>query len=133
MYEVDDALFWQANFDVAAPSAFLHFLTAAGHGSGQGHVEGTAHTSQNDVAMHTQRVQNGLNSSDPAFEPARRAAEIVYRNWLEASSMPVKADIKQILSKHGFIVSEDVHDADVLMPEDIPEEVVYSRATLLSL
>lgn len=120
-YEVDEGLFWQANFDVAAPAAFQHFLTAVGHGSGQGYVDGKAHAFPKDVARHTELVQTGLSSSDPAFEPARRAAEVVYEKWLEASSMPVKASIKQLLSEHGLIVSTDVHDADILMPELMPQ------------
>lgn len=116
-YEVDDGLFYQANFDVAAPSAFLHFLTAVGHGSGQGHVEGKAYTSPEQVARRVELVSEGLSSNDPAFEPARRAAEVVYEKWLEASAMPVKGDIKRILSEHGLLVTEAVHDSNKLMPE----------------
>jgi len=121
-YEVDDGLFWQANFDVAAPAAFLHFLTAVGHGSGQGYVAGKAHVSPDQMARQIELVQEGLHSNDQTFEPARRAAEVVYTKWLEASSMPVKGDIKKILSEHGLIVSEDVHDANTLMPEPIRSE-----------
>jgi len=121
-YEVDDGLFWQANFDVAAPAAFLHFLTAVGHGSGQGYVAGKAHVSPDQIPRQIELVQEGLHSNDQAFEPARRAAEVVYTKWLEASSMPVKGDIKKILSEHGLIVSEDVHDANTLMPEPIRSE-----------
>lgn len=119
-YEVDDGLFWQANFDVAAPAAFQHFLTAVGYGSGQGRVEGKAHASPEEVARRTKIVQEGLSGSDPSFEPARRAAEVVYQKWLEASSMPAKASIKQLLSEHGLIVTLDVHDTNTLMPELIP-------------
>jgi len=129
-YEVDDGLFWQANFDVAAPAAFLHFLTAIGHGSGQGYVEGKAHTSQKDITRQVELVREGLSGSDPAFEPARRAAEVTYTNWLEASSMPVKADIKKILSEHGLIVTKYVHDNNVLMPELMPEEAVQARDSM---
>jgi hypothetical protein len=121
-YEVDDGLFYQANFDVAAPAAFNHFLTAAGHGSGQGHVSGKAHTSPKQVAKEVEMVWEGLNGEDPAFAPARRAAEMVYEKWLEASSMPVKGDIKTILSEHGLLVTEDVHDSNTLMPEPISAE-----------
>lgn len=118
-YEVDDGLFWQASFDVAAPSAFLHFLTAVGHGSGQGRVDGKAYVSPDEMARQIELVREGLHSNDQAFEPARRAAEVVYSKWLEASSMPVKGDVKKILSEHGLIVSEDVHDANTLMPEPV--------------
>merc|ERR1719197_1335502 len=48
-YEVDEGLFWRANFDVAAPAEFQHFLTALGHGSGQGWVLEKAHTSPEQV------------------------------------------------------------------------------------
>jgi hypothetical protein len=118
-YEVDDGLFWQANFDVAAPSAFLHFLTSVGHGSGQGHVAGKAHTSPAQVAKEVETIRDGLNGDAAEYEPARRAAQLVYAKWLDAASMPVKADIKKILSEHGLIVTEDVHDANTLMPEPI--------------
>jgi hypothetical protein len=125
-YEVDDGLFWQANFDVAAPSAFLHFLTAVGHGSGQGHTTGKAHTSPENVAREVELVRKGLEDGNPAFEPASRAAEVVYTKWLEASSMPVKADIKKILSEHGLLITEGVHDAP-LMPE--PTETLKAETT----
>jgi len=117
-YEVDDGLFWQANFDAVAPAALGHFLTAVGHGSGQGHVDGKAHTSRKEVAREVEAVRQGLAGEDPAFEPARRAAEVVYAKWFEASSMPVKADIKKILSEHGLLVTLSVHDSP-LMPEPI--------------
>jgi hypothetical protein len=118
-YEVEDGndgLFWQANFDVTAPAAFQHFLTAVGHGSGQGFVA-AKHASPKEVTSQLEEIWNGLNSSSAAFEPARRAAEVVYSQWLDASSMPVKGDIKRILMEHGLIVSEDVYDNNVLMPE----------------
>jgi hypothetical protein len=122
-YEVDDGndgLFWQANFDVAAPGAFQHFLTAVGHGSGQGFVDGK-HTSPKEVASRIEEIREGLNSTSAAYEPARRAAKVVYEQWLDASSMPVKGDIKKILMEHGLIVSKEVYDNNVLMPEPISE------------
>jgi len=128
-YEVDDGLFWQANFDVAAPAAFLHFLTAVGHGSGQGRVEGKTHVSPDQMARQVELVREGLHSNDQAFEPARIAAEMVYTKWLEASSMPVKGDIKKILSEHGLIVSQELHDANTLMPEPIPA-VMHERVAM---
>jgi len=109
-YEVSDGLFWQANFDIAAPAAFLHFLTALGHGSGQ-------RPSPADVARHVEIAWEGMSGNDPAFEPARRAADVVYAKWLEASSMPVKADVTKMLMEHGLLVTEDVYDINTLMPE----------------
>jgi hypothetical protein len=131
-YEVDDGLFYQANFDVASPSAFLHFLTAVGHGSGQGHVGGKAHTSPEEVARQVEIVWDGMTSNDPAYEPARRAAEVVYDQWMEASSMPVKADIKKVLSERGLLITEALYDSNTLMPEPIfaamPEVVAQSQS-----
>jgi len=127
-YEVDDDLFWHANFDVVAPSALLHFLTAVGHGSGQGHVQGKAHTSPERMARELELVREGLSNNDPAFEPARRAAQVVYDKWLEASSMPVKADIKKILCEHGLMVSEGTYDANTLMPEPVAPEPVAATS-----
>lgn len=84
-------------------------------------MQGTAHTSLENVAREVELVRN---SGDPALEPASPAAEVVYAKWLEASSMPVKADIKKILSEHGLLITEGVHDAQ-LMPE--PAETLRRR------
>merc|ERR1719356_2405193 len=105
LYEVDDGLFWRANFDVAAPMEFHHFLTAVGHGSGQGWVNINGHTSPKEVPKQVAVARQGLIAGDPAFEPARRASELVYKKWLEASSMPVKSTISRILMEYGLLVS----------------------------
>jgi len=120
LYEVDDGLFWRANFDVAAAAEFQHFLTALGHGSGQGHVSGRSHTFRGDVPEAVRRASDGLNSEDVAFEPARRAAHLTYEKWLQACSMPAKASIIKVLMEHGFLVGADVHDSNALLPEVFP-------------
>lgn len=117
LYEVDEALFWRANFDVAAPAEFQHFLTALGHSSGFRGVEEQAYTSKERVAQTVQNVWDGLVSDDSRLEPARRAATLTYDKWLEASSMPVKAVIAKTLMQHGLLVSVDVHESNKLLPE----------------
>mmetsp|Transcript_46043 Transcript_46043/g.80985 ORF Transcript_46043/g.80985 Transcript_46043/m.80985 type:complete len:350 (-) Transcript_46043:109-1158(-) len=117
LYEVDDGLFWRANFDVVAPAEFHHFLTALGHGSGQGFTVDRAHTSPKDVERTIAQAKEALVSDDPSMEPARRAGEIVYSKWLEASSMPVKATVAKALMEHGFMVAIDIYQGDKLLPE----------------
>lgn len=117
LYEVDDGLFWRANFDVVAPAELLHFLTALGHGSGQGWTSAKAHTSPKHVEKTVAEAKKGLMGDDPAMEPARRAAGIIYNKWLEASSMPVKATIAKTLMQHGFMVAVDVYQIDKLLPD----------------
>jgi len=116
-YEVDEGLFWRANFDVAAPAELQHFLTALGHSSGYRGVQEQAYTSKEKVAQLTEKVQEGLAGDDASLEPARRAATMAYDKWLEASSMPVKAVIAKTLMEHGLLVSVDVHDSNKLLPE----------------
>lgn len=116
-YEVDDGLFWHANFDVAAPAEFQHFLTALGHGSGQGWVQERQHTSPERVAKVVDEALHSMNSGDPMLEPARRAAQLTYEKWLEASSMPIKGSITKMLMEHGFIIGKDVYDTDTLLPQ----------------
>lgn len=117
LYEVDDDLFWRANFDVAAPAEFQHFLTALGHGSGQGWTSVKGHTSFKDVGKTVAEAREALLGNEPAFEPARRAAEMVYSKWLDASSMPVKATIAKALMQHGLMVAIDIYQDDKLLPE----------------
>jgi hypothetical protein len=120
LYEVDEGLFWRANFDVTSAAEFQHFITALGHGSGQGNVLERAHTSPSHVPEAVKRASEGLNGNDASFEPARRAARLVYEKWLEASSMPVKANIIQALMEHGFLVGKDIHSSEALLPEVFP-------------
>jgi hypothetical protein len=127
-YEVDDGLFWHANFDVAAPAEFQHFLTALGHGSGQGHVQEQAHVNPKKVPKMVEEMWNGLNSDDPKFEPARRAAMLTYEKWLHASSMPVKSSISKVLMEHGLIIGEDVHDNKTLFPNESPNRQTTANA-----
>lgn len=112
LYEVDDGLFWRANFDVVAPAEFHHFLTAVGQGSGQRWTLDRAHTAPKDVERTIAQVREALVSSDASMEPARRAGEIVYSKWLEASSMPVKATVAKALMSHGFMVAIDIYQGD---------------------
>jgi hypothetical protein len=117
LYEVEDGLFWRANFDVASAAEFQHFLTALGHGSGQRWVPDKTYTSPKDVEGVIASARDALNGDDVVFEPARRAAKLTYEKWLEASSMPVKADIIKALSEHGLLVTEkDVHHSSVRLP-----------------
>jgi hypothetical protein len=127
-YEVDDGLFWRANFDIVAPATFIHYLTACGHGSGQDHVKGKAHTSPAEVKKIVDECWQGMVSGDAPYEPARRAAVMVYDRWLEASSMPVKADISKLLMEHGLLVSKDVYDTNKLMPEVLGKQHVDWQA-----
>jgi hypothetical protein len=124
-YEVDLGLFWHANFDVAAPAEFLHFVTALGHGSGFRGVDSYAHVSKEARAKMLQKVFDDLQGDDAVMEPARRAAAITYSKWLEAASMPVKATISQALMEHGLLVGLEVHDGEKLLPE---LEAIVSRA-----
>jgi len=124
-YEVDMDLFWHANFDVAAPAEFQHFVTALGHGSGYHGVQDHAHVSKEKKAKIIEDAWKGLLSDDAMMEPARRAAIMTYDKWLEASSIPVKGTISQTLMEHGLLVSLDVYEGKKLLPE-LPE--VLSRA-----
>lgn len=124
-YEVDLDLFWHANFDVVAPAELQHYLTALGHGSG--YAIGHAHTSKKEVAKTIEKTREALFSNDNTLEPARRAAMMVYDKWLEASSMPVKARIIQLLMEQGLLVSLDVHESNKLLPE-LPEIAGMSQA-----
>lgn len=117
LYEVDDGLFWRANFDVVAPAEFHHFLTALGHGSGQRWTLDKAHTSPKEVERTVREATGALLSDDASLEPARRAGEIVYNKWLEASAMPVKATVAKALMQHGFMVAVDIYQCDKLLPE----------------
>lgn len=116
LYEVDDGLFWHANLEVAAASEFNHFLTALGHGSGQGWVAGAAHVAPAKVAKVVETCWEGLVGGEACFEPARRAATVTYDKWLEASSMPVKAAIAQVLMEHGLLIVQGVLHSEPLQP-----------------
>lgn len=121
LYEVEngEGLFWHANFDAAAPAPFQHYLTSVGHGSGQAHVASRGHISPDEVSTIVAETKKGLlDVSNVSYEPARRAAAAVYEQWLQASSMPVKASIIKALMQHGLIVSKDILD-DKLLPKDI--------------
>lgn len=127
-YEIDMGLFWHANFDVAAPAEFQHFVTALGHGSGYHGVQDHAHVSKEKIAMIVDKAWQGLLSDDAMMEPARRAAIMTYNKWLEAASMPVKGTICQALMEHGLLVSLDVHNGGKLLPQlakqlHVPETV----------
>jgi len=117
LYEVDDGLFWVSNFEIVAPMEFHHFLTALGHASGQQHTLDRAHTSPKATEQAVAEAEKGLTSGDSSMEPARRAGELVYSKWLEASSMPVKAVIANSLMSHGLMVSIDVYQNDKLLPD----------------
>jgi hypothetical protein len=119
-YEVDEGLFWLSNFDVAAPAEFQHYLTALGHGSGQGFQPTAGHSSPRRVDEQVKAAEEILNNDTAMGEPARRAASLVYRKWLEQSSMPVKADILKALTEHGFVVGLDLHDG-ALLPRPLQE------------
>jgi len=117
LYEVDDGLFWRANFDISSASEFQHFLTALGHGSGYGTQPESTYIKPEDVKSRVKHIHASLlDVNDAKSEAARRAAVLVYTKWLQAASMPVKASISKALMEHGFLVSEDVHDSDKLLP-----------------
>jgi len=118
-YEVDSSLFWISNFDIVAPMEFHHFLTALGHGSGQQWTLDRAHTSPKAVEQAVAEAEEALLSGDSSMEPARRAGELVYNKWLQASSMPVKAVVANTLMSHGLMVSIEVYQSDKLLPDYI--------------
>jgi len=122
-YEVDEGLFWHENFDVAAPVEFQHFLTALGHGSGQGFVSQkswyVAPGKETDATVDN--VWKGLtDESNASLAPARRAAMLTYDKWFEASSMPVKASIMKLLTDNGLLIAPGTHESDTLLPDARP-------------
>jgi len=123
-YEVSNDLFWWANFDLAAPAAFQHYLTALGHGSGQAFTPTAGHVPPEQVDKIVSSVADGLQRDEASYEPARRAAEVVYSKWLETSAMPVQGTIVDLLMTHGLLVS------DAEMPEErlLPEKAAEMRA-----
>lgn len=116
LYEVDNGLFWVSNFEIVAPMEFHHFLTALGHGSGQQWTLDRAHTAPKAVEQAVAEAEEALISNDSSMEPARRAGELVYSKWLQASSMPVKAVVANALMSHGLMVSFNVYQSDKLLP-----------------
>lgn len=118
-YEVDDGLFWHANFDVVAAASFQHFITALGHGSGFRGVKDQAYNSKEGIAKTVDATWEALIGADGSMEPARRAAMIVWDQWSEASSMPVKGHIRKTLMEHGLLVSTDPAESKIqkLLPE----------------
>jgi len=115
LYEVDTGLFWHANFEVTSAAEFQHFLTAIGHGSGYGTQLELTYIKPENIETRIAHISSSLHN-DSAFEPARRASTLVYKKWLAAASMPVKAAISKALMEHGFLVSKDLHDHDTLLP-----------------
>jgi len=91
--------------------------TALGHASGQQHTLDRAHTAPKATEQAVAAAEKGLTSGDSSMEPARRAGELVYSKWLQASSMPVKAVIANSLMEHGLMVSIDVYQSDKLLPD----------------
>merc|ERR1719410_877303 len=67
LYEVDEGLFWRANFDVAAPAEFHHYLTALGHGSGASLVPAQAHTSKAGASAAVEQAWQGLVGDDARY------------------------------------------------------------------
>jgi len=116
-YEVSDDLFWCANFDIAAPAAFQHYLTALGHGSGQGFTPTAGYVSPEQVDKMVSSIADGLNRDEATYEPARRAAEVVYSKWLETSAMPVQGTIVNLLMTHGLFVSDAEMPEERLLPD----------------
>jgi hypothetical protein len=116
-YEVDEGLFWQANFEVAAPAELHNYLTTLGHGSGQRWSVGELSyrkwlpedaSSSKDVSTLVDAAWRGFEGNDSMLDSARRAGKIAYEKWLQASSMPVKAAISNSLMEHGLLVSKEV-------------------------
>jgi len=70
LYEVDDGLFWRANFDVVAPAEFHHFLTALGHGSGAQAVPGQAHVKQSDVQAILESAERAIAGGEASAQPS---------------------------------------------------------------
>jgi len=125
-YEVDEGLFWHANFEVVAPAEFQHYLTALGHGSGQGWMP-TEHKSRSkDVDRQVTSAQDALHSGLPNSEPARRASLLIYQKWLAACSMPVKASILRALQENGFIVGSALHEG-CLLPKPLSEAIQFMQ------
>lgn len=119
LYEVSEDLFWLSNFEIAAPAALQHYLTALGHGSGQGHTHTAGHTPPRQVKQIISDTEAGLRGGGASYEPACRAAEITYRKWLETSAMPVKATITDLLTTHGLLVSDKQMPEEKLLPSEV--------------
>jgi len=118
LYEVSDDIFWLANFEVAAPAALQHYFTALGHGSGQEFTDIAGHVPPRKVQQILSETEEGLRGDGMRHEPARRAAEIVYCQWFEASAMPVKATITELLMTNGLLVSDKQMPEERLLPSD---------------
>lgn len=125
LFEVSEGLFWHENLNVAAPAEFQHFLSALGYGSGQGFMpqKSWCVAPGAEVDAVVAQVWNGLlDESNSSLGPARRAAELAYRRWFQASSMPVKASIMTILTDNGLLIAPGVNQEipATLLPQATP-------------
>jgi hypothetical protein len=104
LYEVDDGLFWKANFDIVAPVEFRHFINACGHAfHGKRNMSLlAAPMSPAEVAEVLGDCSQGITYGKIVYKPVRQAAVSVYSKWLEAMSMPSKANIAKILMQQGL-------------------------------
>lgn len=96
--EVDDALFWHHSFEAVSPQDYLAFQRVA-----LPHKD-TWPSSEDSIG-----VDAALDSCASAIANAGEArvlAEDVYKQFLEASSTPVKANMRAVLIDHGIIWGE---------------------------
>mmetsp|Transcript_16658 Transcript_16658/g.33823 ORF Transcript_16658/g.33823 Transcript_16658/m.33823 type:complete len:218 (-) Transcript_16658:52-705(-) len=108
--EVDDGLFWHHSFEAASASAYRAYRETA--------LPPEASWPAKDDAAAINEILEGCGAAVAEGGRARGLAEDVYQQFLEASSMPVKASIRTALIDHGILAGEVVYRGE---PRDTTE------------
>mmetsp|Transcript_118308 Transcript_118308/g.334319 ORF Transcript_118308/g.334319 Transcript_118308/m.334319 type:complete len:263 (-) Transcript_118308:95-883(-) len=97
-YEVEEGLFWHHSFETAAPAAYANYRSLA--------LPPQASWPSRDDAAGIEATLEACGRTLDVGGIARGAAEDTYQAFLEASSVPVKANIRTALIDHGVIMGD---------------------------